>query len=660
MKQNKIPIFFFACHQYFFKKLISCCCCFLLLCVPVKLSAQLWNGNFGLPILNMDFGSGNSIPLPLNNSSYTYTGGCPKPGKYSIEHFLFGCAEGSWIMLVGDHTGDHDGNYMLVNGATTPGTVYIDTISGLCGSTTYQFSAWIANCLQKFACSGSPVLTNLTLSIETISGTILASYTTGDLPVSDSKVWKEYGVYYSTPLTPIPLVVRIKNISGGACGSVFIMDDITLKPAGPAIDVAINGENISTIDLCMGYTSSYTFSSTYSAGYSDPVLQWQQSEDTGKTWQDIPGAKTDTYILPHRNDNVILYHMGISERSNTGNTRCSVYSNEIYTNVHKLPDHVPLQKVLGCLNKELVLKSSPDFSTYQWNGPNGLQNLQPWLLLNNIQYSDAGLYTVKLTAGFGCFKQDSFQVNISPSTTIATKTLYNICEGTSINLTATGDGAYAWNPAIDLSNAAIANPIATPRDSTQYKVVLTNAYGCQDSAIVTINVFKKIVVSAGENKTILLGDSIVLDGSVKGTAVNYYWSSLGTITNSKLMQPVVSPTVETRYTLYAESTAGCGNASAAVTVNVYKDVFMPKAFTPNGDGKNDIYHVFTLDSYQLVSFTIFNRYGAKVFRTTNANIGWNGYLKGQPQETGAYTYYLVMKHVSGRTISKKGSILLIR
>ncbi len=648
-----------------FKKSLTkryCCCLVsLLLLLPFTLAAQLWNGNLGAPILNMDFGMGNSKPLPAYMSQYSYTGGCPSSASYSIEHFLFGCAGGSWIMLVGDHTGNHDGNYMLVNGALGPGTVYMDTLTGLCGNTTYQFSAWIANCLQSFACNRSPVLTNLTLSIETVTGTVLASYTTGEIPVSDSKLWKEYGVYYTTPATTNALVVRISNISGGACGSVFIMDDITLKAAGPAIAANINGENILSLDLCKGYTSLYTLQGTYSPGFADPFLQWQQSADSGSTWLDIPGANTAAYVLPHRDDSVIQYHLTIAERVNRGNPKCSINSNDIYTNVHKLPPSNLQDTALGCLGKQLVLTPSLDFGNFLWTSPLGVITREPSLTIPQLKNADAGLYTLLLTGGFGCQELDSVRVNAFPGATIATAPLYNICEGATLHLSATGNGNYNWSPAAGLSDTHIADPVVTPADSVQYKVVLTNSFGCKDSALVNINVYKRLVISAGTDKAILLGDTVLLDGSVYGTAINYSWSSsVGLVDHPFEVQPAVSPAVDTRYTLKAVSSVGCGSANASVTVKVFKDLFLPTAFTPNGDGLNDVYHLVVPGSYQLLSFIIYNRYGGKVFSTTSTNIAWDGTIAGQPQDAGQYVYYLQIKHPSGKKITRKGTILLLK
>jgi gliding motility-associated-like protein len=525
----------------------------------------------------------------------------------------------------------------------------------------YQFSAWLANCMKNTACGGSPILPNFTFTIETVSGTVLASAVTPDLPITGFKDWVEYGVCYTTSSSaPSALVLRIKCNTGGPCGSSYVVDDVTFRAAGPSINVTVNGVNDLVIDLCMGYTDTYILNGTYSTSYIDPVLQWQSSLDSGRTWQNIPGATTDTYIIPHRDSAVIMYRLGVTERTNLGNANCIIFSETIWMDVHPLPHHVRLQQVLGCLNKDLTLTPSPFFLGYQWSGPNGFQSNSPLPVLQNLQNTDAGLYTVVLMADFGCSVTDSFQLNIFPSTTISTATLYTICEGSSVNLSATGNGTYEWIPATGLSNAFIPNPVASPRDSIEYKVVLTNMFGCKDSAQVVINVYKKVVVNAGPDKVILVGDTALLNGFVKGTAVNYSWSPNNTLNDLTLLEPNAFPLQETIYTLNAVSTVGCGNASDNVTVRVYKDVLMPNAFTPNKDGLNDVFHVLPLENYELMSFNIYTRWGSRIFSTTNANIGWDGTMKGVAQATGVYVYYLEMKSRSGKKITRKGTVLLIR
>ena len=633
----------------------------LILNLPLFLSAQLWTGNLGSPIVNITFGKGSGSPLPAGYTSFTYTHGCPAPGNYSIEHFLYGCATNTWIVLTGDHTGDFDGNYMLVNGASAGGTVLKDTIKGLCNNTTYQFSAWLANCMKANACGGSPKLPNLTLSIEDLAGNILSSFKTGDLPVTGNKTWVEYGTFYTTPANASNLIIQIKSNNDTSCGSGFVLDDITLKPAGPAIAVTLNGSSSAlVIDLCKGYVAPQKLQCTYTTGFNNPVVQWQDSRDTGKTWRNIPGATSATFFIPQRNDSVILFRMGLAEQSNSGNSNCTIYSERIWTNVHPLPDHLPLKQVTGCFNKDITLKASDGFLKYQWAGPGNFQSNMAWPTLSNLQITNQGLYTILLTADFGCTATDSIQLNIYPGTTISTKLNYNVCEGSTTVLSSAGTGSFEWTPATGLSDAFTASPVVTPTDSTQYKVVLTNGYGCKDSALVNINVYKKLFVNAGKDKIILLGDTVVLDGVIKGTAVNFYWSAAGSISSVTTATPYAFPANETHYTLNGISTLGCGNASDEVIVRVLKNIFIPNAFSPNGDGKNDIFRVAVPDSYQLISFQIFNRWGFTVFNSPYPSAGWDGNVNGQPQETGAYIYYAVFKTPANKKINIKGRVMLLR
>jgi hypothetical protein len=354
MKQNYWLAIFFKTAHLILRSIIHCCMFVFLFCNSFKSIAQLCTGNLGAPIINITFGVGGSQPLPANSTSYTFTNGCPSPGSYSIENFLFGCAANTWVVLTGDHTHDPQGNYMLVNGATAPATVLVDTVTGLCSNTTYQLSAWLANCMKNTACGGNPVLPNFTFTIETLSGIILASSVTPDLPITGFKDWVEYGVCYTTSsAAPSALVLRIKCNTGGPCGSSYVVDDVTFRAAGPSINVTVNGVDDPVIDLCMGYTDTYIIHGTYSTSYIDPVLQWQSSLDSGTTWQNIPGATTDTYIIPHRDSAVIMFRLGVTERMNIRNANCIIFSETIWMDVHPLPDHVPLQQVLGCLNKAL-------------------------------------------------------------------------------------------------------------------------------------------------------------------------------------------------------------------------------------------------------------------------------------------------------------------
>src|SRR5207244_2415118 len=140
--------------------------------------------------------------MPKNATTFDQVYNCPSKGQYIISSFLFGCGSNndhSWLQMIGDHTRDQDGNYMLVNAESTTGTVYTDTAKDLCDNTNYVFAAWISNAMQSFSCGGNPVLANLTFIVKKLDGTVLATSNTGDIPVANDRIWKQYGLSFTTP-----------------------------------------------------------------------------------------------------------------------------------------------------------------------------------------------------------------------------------------------------------------------------------------------------------------------------------------------------------------------------------------------------------------------------------------------------------------------------
>ncbi len=324
--------------------------------------------------------------------------------------------------------------------------------------------------------------------------------------------------------------------------------------------------------------------------------------------------------------------------------------------------HTPPQYLLGCLDKDLFLPATnPSALAVLWTGPNGYSSTLPASVVPKVQYADTGLYKLKQTFYFGCVSLDTFYLTIYPSTTITVSPVYPVCEGTSQNLFASssGGGTYKWYPSAGLSNDTIPNPVARPTDSTEYKVVVTNSFGCKDSAFLTINVYRKPVVNAGPDKVILAGDTAVLNGTVKGTAVSFAWSPSGFLSDPNSTTPLAFPPQNTVYALSAISNVGCGAAVDNALVKVYSDIFIPTAFTPNGDGKNDRFQVLPLDNYKLVHLIIYNRWGQLIFKAADKYNAWDGAYQGIIQPTGAYIYHLELLSPQGKRIIKQGTVMLL-
>jgi gliding motility-associated-like protein len=278
----------------------------------------------------------------------------------------------------------------------------------------------------------------------------------------------------------------------------------------------------------------------------------------------------------------------------------------------------------------------------------------------DLRYADTGLYQLRTTYNSGCSTLDSFYVSAFPSTTINVEPTFAICEGQSVVLDATGEGTFLWQPATGLSSATVAAPVASPRDSTLYKVTVTNQYGCKDSAYVQLYVYRNPVSSAGPDRTIVRGDSVRLSGSVSGTGVIFQWTPSAYMDNNGLASPVVAPPSDMQYTLLARSTVGCGTAASTAMVTVYSDIFIPNSFTPNKDGRNDAFRVKAADGYQVLQFQVFNRWGQVVYNAKDFSKGWDGTFQAKPQPEGSYVYFLRLKSSGGRVIEKKGTVTLLR
>lgn len=637
----------------------------LLFCFIVP-HAQLCNDNLGDPIVNVTFGIKGNPQIP-SVTSYQRVGGCPGKGQYTINDFLFGCG-GNWLRMIGDHTpGDLDGNYMLVDAESTPGIVHQDTASGLCENMIYQYSFYVANALQDdLSCGSSVVLPNLTLIIESLAGKTLASYSTGDIPLTKEKEWVQYGFTYKTTQGIDAVVLKIISNSIEGCGSVFAVDDIVFQNCGPSVNVSIDG---TTADqkVCADYSNPFEMQGSFSAGFTDPVVQWQNSFDTGKTWNDIQGANTTFYKVPHRVSGVVEYRMVVAERGNINSVNCRIRSNSIYTAIYPIPPHTPPQFINGCTGKDYRLPSN-DYAALEieWTGPNGFFYNSPFVyspvVVPNLTMKDTGLYILKQTFYFGCVSVDSFYLAIATGINILSQSSHALCEGGNemLSITTSGTGSFQWSPSIGLSDDAIKNPIASPKDSTLNKVIVTNSSGCSDSAFLPVYIYRKPVADAGEDKTIIIGDSTILNGSVKGTSINYSWSPLLNIDNLNSLQPRVYPVQDMVYTLTAISNMGCGSASDNVNVKAFRDYFIPNAFSPNSDGVNDRFKIPAYNNYTVVKFIIYNRWGTVLFKSNTPGDGWDGTFNNIPQPTGSYIYFIQLLDKNNKKIIKQGTVSIIR
>lgn len=614
--------------------------------------AQLCNGSLGDPVAWIKFGegSGSGPALPATVTNYEFVGSsCPNDGQYTLGNLSFGCFGQTWHTLVGDHTPDDaGGKYMLVNASNTPGIFYQDTIRNLCGGTTYEFSAFVVNMLKPGVCpDNGGIDPNLTFIIESLGGTILATYNSGDISETETASWRQFGTFFRTPDNVSSVIIRIRNNAPGGCGNDLALDDITFRPCGPRINAVLGINNTDFIGICEGDGRVLQLSGSYSAGYANPRVQWQLSTDFGTTWNNIPGATSPNYLRQPTGDGYYMYRLLIADGDNINNPVCRIASRPVTVQVTPPPFIQATNYVFSCYGSTVNLFASGG-AVYRWTGPNGFQSNLQGPSIPNIQFNQAGRYSVTVTTVFGCTASTFTDLVVYPAVTLTRSPDQNICEGESVQLTAGGGTRYRWEPGTGLSNQEIANPMASPRDSTVYKLIVVNDAGCFDTARVRVNVWKRPVADAGPDLRTITGYPIQLQGNARGTDVSYTWSPVLNMTNMNSLRPTVTlnansfPQVFT-YQLDVNSNRGCGSSSDETTVTVYETVKVPNTFTPNGDGFNDSWEIELLRIFPDAVIEVYNTAGSIVYRSITYPTPWDGTSNGKPLPAGTYYYTIDLK-----------------
>ena len=241
------------------------------------------------------------------------------------------------------------------------------------------------------------------------------------------------------------------------------------------------------------------------------------------------------------------------------------------------------------------------------------------------------------------------------------------CQGGQIALHADGGGHYRWYDTPDFSTAASldCNTCSSPVSSSDvvadihYNVIITSEEGCIDTLQSVIHyVPTPVVTISPEYSKIKYGTSVQLEAS---GALYYTWTPSGSLDYSTQSNPNASPKEPTQYIVTGFSENGCTDTdSSFVDVDFTNPIYIPSAFTPNNDGRNDVLKILNLNFLVLTEYQIVNRWGAVVFSTTDPDVGWDGRYKGVPQEAGVYFYIIRASNPNGAQVYYKGDITLLR
>jgi gliding motility-associated-like protein len=315
-----------------------------------------------------------------------------------------------------------------------------------------------------------------------------------------------------------------------------------------------------------------------------------------------------------------------------------------------------------CQGDAIQLGATSDGLTFSWTPVANLNNPN---IINPIATTNTTT-TYNVVASIGsCSATDQVVVTTVPYPVATVGPDQLICYNTSAQLNASHNGiSFSWSPTTYLNNPNILNPVATPPRTTAYILTVFDNKGCpkpgRDTIVVTVN--PKVRAYAGRDTIVVVNQPLQLIGT---GGVNYLWSPPTGLTNPAIYNPigVYGMNIDSvRYKLLVSDAAGCAD-SAYVTVRVYKvnpTIFVPTAFTPNGDGLNDTVYPISVGIKKINYFSIYNRWGELVFTTTQDRKGWDGTIAGKLQGTAVFVWMVSAIDYLGAPIFLKGTVTLIR
>jgi gliding motility-associated-like protein len=425
------------------------------------------------------------------------------------------------------------------------------------------------------------------------------------------------------------------------------VDDITLSVPQPPVSLFTMSSNTICEGQCVTFTDNSTGPPTsWSWSFPGGNPSSSTSQNPGSVCYSTAGTYTVTLTVTNSN--------GSSSSSQT-------------ITVNTIPTITTSGNATICIGNNTTLSASGGTGC-SWAPPAGLNN--PNICNPVANPTSTTTYTVTVTGSNSCTNTATLTVTV------------NNCPVPQANFTASPSSGCAplcvnFN---DLSTNSPTSwnwsfPGATPSSSTQQNptnicyttpgtytvtLIVSNTNG-SDTTQQTITVTAPPVASAGPDATIFSGQSTTLNGSGGGS---YSWWPPNGLSCINCQNPVASPGSSICYTLVV--TQGSCSDSDEVCIEVINEIsiFVPTAFSPNGDGQNDFLYVYG-KGIKVLKFIVYDRWGEKVFQTdqmetTDHSTGWDGNFRGLPMNTGIFTWYLSVEFLNGQAQTMKGDLTLVR
>lgn len=287
-----------------------------------------------------------------------------------------------------------------------------------------------------------------------------------------------------------------------------------------------------------------------------------------------------------------------------------------------------------------------------------------------VQHPDiilpAGNRQVRLKAetNFGCqsnFKDSAFTITAKPQIAIAINDscVFRPIRYVATDLLSTVDKWY-WDFGKGLKqNGATLTQTYSTRGYRPFTVIATSVYGCKDTIVRPFTIYDNTAFAGRD--TIVAWDEPLQLNARGGQNVSYTWTPALGLNDAHIENPVATLVKDQLYQMDAITDKGC-DAHSKIMVKRFKgpELYVPSAFTPNGDGKNDLLKVFPVGISKFDQLSVYNRQGQRLFYTTDFSKGWDGTINGEPAPSAAYVVYTTATDYKGRPMQHKLTVVLIR
>lgn len=568
----------------------------------------------------------------------------------------------------GSYSWSNGGNIDSILVSPTTNTTYTVVVTD---ANTCQDSSTIdvqVNSLPTAAISGNTVICEGTSTALQASGGGMYNWNTGDTsatvlvsPNVDSTyfviVENAQGCTDSTSVLVQILTAPVASISG--TDTICVGETATLNGAGggtynwntgsttPTLNPTPSVDSTYTLIVDIGGCKDTTVYTVYvnslpivSITGNDTICDGQSTTLTatgGNSYSWNTGGVFDSIVVsPSSNSN---YAVTVTDSNSCVNT----------DNYNVIVNGLPVINISGndsiCAGLSTNLTAT-GASNYDWSTGDNTPSISVSPTANTF-------YTVVGTDANGCVDSNQVMIVILPQPTAILNGDSVICNGTQSVLTASGGTLFLWNTG-DTLNTITVNPI----DTTKYTVIVSDIGGCSDTADIEVEVIPLPNVNAFNDTTIILGQS----ASIYATGVNgiYNWSPSDGLSCTTCPNPIAKPEETTTYCARTTEN-GCENESC---VTVYVDVlcgdlFVPNAFSPNGDGSNDCLKVYS-NCLETVLFRVYSRWGELLYESEDIDGCWDGTNGGSDLNTGVYTFTVQATLINGEEVELKGNTTLFK